>query len=92
MRTEHVAAFVEVARETSFTRCAKAVGMAQSTLSRRVSALEASLGAPLFKRSSSGLALTEAGAAFLRLAPEVLAAADRARAACAATPSCHESG
>lgn len=89
LRTEHVAAFVEVARVGSLTRCATAEGVSQSTLSRRLNALEASLGAQLFARGPAGLTLTAAGAAFLRHAPQVLEAADRAHLACGANTQDH---
>lgn len=56
-----MALFVEVARAMSFRRAAEAIGMPNSTLSRRVSALEKSIGLRLMHRTTRRLELTEAG-------------------------------
>ncbi|WP_312621640.1 helix-turn-helix domain-containing protein, partial [Agrobacterium pusense] len=47
-----------VAEHGSFRRAADAVGMSQSTVSRRVQLLERRLGVPLFTRSRTGAKLT----------------------------------
>ncbi len=59
-------AFGSVAEHGSFSRAASVLGVEQSALSRRVSALERGLGARLFHRTGRGVALTELGE---RLAP-----------------------
>jgi LysR family nitrogen assimilation transcriptional regulator len=59
-------AFDSVAEHGSFSRAAATLGMAQSALSRQVSALERELGGRLFHRTGRGVALTELGE---RLAP-----------------------
>ncbi|UPH71659.1 LysR family transcriptional regulator [Abyssibius alkaniclasticus] len=60
-----------VARSGSLSRAAARLEIDQSTVSRRLSALESALGAKLFKRSHVGLVLTETGAAILQHATEV---------------------
>lgn len=54
-------AFLVTAEEGSFSAGARALGLAQPTLGRQVSALEAQLGVTLFERLGQGLELTEAG-------------------------------
>lgn len=54
-------AFLVTAEEGSFSAGARALGLAQPTLGRQVSALEEELGVTLFERLGQGLALTEAG-------------------------------
>lgn len=56
-----MALFVEVARAMSFRQAASALGMPNSTLSRRVSALEKAIGLRLLHRTTRKLELTEAG-------------------------------
>ena len=56
-----MALFVEVARAMSFRRAADALGMPNSTLSRRISALEKAIGLRLLHRTTRRLELTEAG-------------------------------
>ncbi|WP_206434404.1 LysR family transcriptional regulator [Iodobacter ciconiae] len=56
-----MALFVEVVRAMSFRRAADAIGVSNSTLSRRVSTLEKSIGLRLLRRTTRKLELTEAG-------------------------------
>jgi len=56
--------FLEVARQGNFTGAARARGIRQSTLSRRVQSLERWLGTDLLKRESRRLELTEQGQVF----------------------------
>src|SRR5258705_7615724 len=63
--------FIEVADRLSFTKAAKRLHVSQPPLSQQIRALEQTLGTALLARSASGIALTQAGVAFL----------DRARAA-----------
>lgn len=56
-----MALFVEVAKAMSFRRAAESLGMPNSTLSRRVSALEKAIGLRLLHRTTRKLELTEAG-------------------------------
>ncbi|TNF23154.1 MAG: LysR family transcriptional regulator [Rhodobacteraceae bacterium] len=54
-------AFLVTAEEGSLSAAARALGLAQPTLGRQVSALEAELGVALFERSGRGLDLTPSG-------------------------------
>jgi DNA-binding transcriptional LysR family regulator len=53
--------FAEVARRGSLSAAARALGVHQTTVARRLAAAEDALGAPLFLRSTRGLALAPAG-------------------------------
>jgi DNA-binding transcriptional LysR family regulator len=52
--------FLGVMKEGSLSGAARALGVAQPTVGRHVAALEQALGVPLFTRSQTGLAPTEA--------------------------------
>lgn len=56
-----MALFVEVVRTRSFRRAAEAMGMPNSTLSRRISVLEKAIGLRLLHRTTRKIELTEAG-------------------------------
>ncbi len=56
-----MALFVEVVKAKGFVRAAKAIGMPSSTLSRRIGALERSVGLRLLNRTTRRVELTEAG-------------------------------
>ena len=58
-------AFLVTAEEGSLSAAARALGMAQPTLGRQVSALEEELGVVLFERVGRGLTLTPSGAQLL---------------------------
>ena len=60
-----------IARAGSLSRGAALLGVDQSTAGRRLSALEADVGAVLFTRSKTGFAPTEAGRAVIDRAMEV---------------------
>lgn len=57
--------FLTVAESGSLSEAARRLGVSQPTLTRRMAALETELEAELFRRSSQGLELTEAGEAVL---------------------------
>lgn len=57
----HARAFLVVAEEGSFSAAARALGMAQPTLGRQVTALEEELGIALFERVGHHLVLTTTG-------------------------------
>lgn len=59
-----IALFVEVAKRKNFSHAAEALGIPTSTLSRRVSELERSIGMKLLNRSTRRIDLTEAGAVY----------------------------
>ncbi len=65
MDLNHLAAFVAVAREGSFTAAAAALGQPKSTVSRAVASLEAALGQRLVLRTTRSVGLSTAGAALL---------------------------
>lgn len=56
-----MALFVEVVKAGGFRRAAEAVGMPNSTVSRRISGLEKSIGLRLLNRTTRKMELTEAG-------------------------------
>ncbi|MFN3945566.1 MAG: LysR substrate-binding domain-containing protein [Allosphingosinicella sp.] len=56
--------FVEVVRAGGFAAAARRLGLPKSTVSARIQALEARLGAQLLKRSTRQLSLTGEGAAY----------------------------
>jgi DNA-binding transcriptional LysR family regulator len=69
----HLEVFRRVAHLGSMSRAAAALELAQPTVSARVSALEADLGAVLFTRTPNGVELTAAGRRFLGYAERCLA-------------------
>ncbi len=75
---------VAVVDEGGFTRAAKAMHVAQPSLSQAVRALEAELGVALFHRTSRAVVLTAAGEALLEPARQTLRDASTTRAAVAA--------
>ena len=72
MEMLHLRYFVAVAEELNFSAAARKLHMAASPLSQRIKDLEHELGRPLFDRSTHHVTLTEAGAALLPLARDVL--------------------
>lgn len=75
-----IALFVEVARAGSFRQAAARLNLPPSTLSRRIAAMEARLGVPLFLRTTRSVALTPAAKPYYERCLEVLDAAERAQA------------
>ena len=70
--------FVAVAEELNFRRAGERLGLSQSALSERVSALEHELGARLFFRTTRQVSLTQAGSEFVQDANRILADIERA--------------
>lgn len=70
--TGQLLAFERVVRERSFTRAARALDIAQPTISDRIRALERCVGGPLFARGGRGAELTDLGAEFLPYASRAL--------------------
>lgn len=66
-----VRSFLAITRSGSLTAAAKRLKIDYSTLSRRIAALEASLGAQLFDRRTSGSSLTDAGQRLLEMAEQM---------------------
>ena len=69
---------VAVAEHLSFRGAAKALGIRQSVLSRRVRTLEDELGVALFERNPTGVRVTNAGARFFQQAGDALDQLDQA--------------
>lgn len=65
--------FVAVAEELHFRKAGERLGLSQSALSERVSALEQELGARLFFRTTRQVSLTQAGSEFVQDAKRILA-------------------
>ena len=72
--------FVAVAELSSFSQAARELGLAKSTVSERVRALERALGAALLRRSTRRVSLTEAGEALLDRGRMIVAIAEEAEA------------
>ncbi|KTD99522.1 LysR family transcriptional regulator [Sphingopyxis sp. H038] len=73
--------FLFVARHGTLARASAALHVDATTVSRRVSALEAALGQTLFERAPSGFVLTAAGRALVPHAEAMAAAAARIHSA-----------
>lgn len=71
MDWDNVRVFLAVARAGQFVAAAKRLRLDHATVSRRVAALEAALGAKLFDRRTTGAKLTSAGERFLGAAEEM---------------------
>jgi len=65
MDWDDLRSFLEIARARTLSGAARALGLRQSTMSRRLAALEARAGARLLTRTPSGYALTALGEAVL---------------------------
>jgi DNA-binding transcriptional LysR family regulator len=63
-----------VARRANLSRAAEALFITQPALTARIRALEAEIGSPLFRRGRRGMALTDAGRAFLPYADRAVRA------------------
>ena len=79
MKLDQLSSFEAVARMGHFTRAAEELFLAQPSLSRQIAALEANLGAKLFRRGPAGVTLTDAGEILLPIARRMLADARAAR-------------
>lgn len=78
MEIRHIRYFVAIAEESSFTRAAKRLGIAQPPLSQQIRQLEDQIGAKLFQRAKHGVTLTGAGTNFLDHAYRILRAVEEA--------------
>ncbi|MEN8166891.1 MAG: LysR family transcriptional regulator [Pseudomonadota bacterium] len=72
MELSSLRAFVQVARDRSFSQAAEALFITQPAVSKRIASLEADLGAPLFDRMGRQVFLTEAGRHLLPRAEQIL--------------------
>ncbi|KAA0010359.1 LysR family transcriptional regulator [Billgrantia pellis] len=78
---DELLAFDHVMRSGSLTRSARALNLAKSTLSRRISQLERQLGQTLLRRQSNRLLPTEAGQLFHSYCRQILELAEQGRQA-----------
>jgi len=78
MEIETLAIFADVARKESFAAVARERGIAGSSVSRAVAALEDELGVRLLQRSTRRVSVTEAGVAFLDVVEPLLLEVERA--------------
>ena len=79
MITKHFPFFLAAAEEANFQRAAERLNIAQSALSRHISALEDDLGGvKLFERLPRGVRLTESGRQFLADVRRILGSVDSA--------------
>jgi DNA-binding transcriptional LysR family regulator len=77
VQLHHLRVFCEVAKELSFTRAAKNLHCAQSTVTGHIKQLEYALGADLFhRRGRCQIELTAAGGLLLERAETILAVVD----------------
>ncbi|MDQ3809635.1 MAG: LysR family transcriptional regulator, partial [Chloroflexota bacterium] len=79
MEVHQLAYFESVSRHLHFTRAAEELHVAQPSVSQQIRKLEHELGTPLFHRMKRHVALTEAGALFLRHARAILQQMEEAR-------------
>lgn len=79
MNLNDLAIFVAVAERGSFSKAADALGLARSTVSERVRALEDELAAQLLKRSTRRVSVTDAGALLLEHGRSIVALAAEAQ-------------
>jgi len=73
---EQIRAFLAVARLGSLSAAARELGVSQPTLTRTIQLLESGTRLNLFKRTTQGLSLTEAGQALMESATHMREAAD----------------
>ncbi len=71
--------FARIVAAGSFARAARGLGLTRAAVSRRVAAIEAALGQPLFTRTTRALGLTAGGRALAAQARVVAEATDAAR-------------
>lgn len=74
---DRIRILAQVVESGSFSRAARALNLAPSSVTRTIDALEQQLGVPLFKRSTRQLVLTEQGEYFLARSLPLLEEADQ---------------
>lgn len=81
MDLNHVAAFVRVVQDGTFTAAARALGLPKSSVSRSIAQLEQDLGVRLLHRTTRKIHLTDAGTAFHNRVSRALSDIDEATSA-----------
>lgn len=79
MNIRHLEQFLAVAARGSFGAAAREFGLSQPAMTRNMQALEETMGAALFVRSSRGVVLSEAGQKLLPLARGIVQDLERAK-------------
>jgi DNA-binding transcriptional LysR family regulator len=74
---DRIRILAQVVESGSFSRAARALNLAPSSVTRTIDTLEQQLGVPLFKRSTRQLVLTEQGEYFLTRSVRLLEEADQ---------------
>jgi DNA-binding transcriptional LysR family regulator len=72
MDVRHLTYFIEVARNRSFTKAARALHITQPSISKMIKILEDELGTTLFYRSAKQIELTDAGKAVLHQSQQIV--------------------
>lgn len=72
LKLEGISAVVAIAETGSISAAARRLSLSKSVVSERLTELEASLGAPMFQRSTRKLSLTEDGTVFLERATRIV--------------------
>lgn len=72
MNSEELKTFIFLTKVKNFTLAAEKLGVAQSTVTNRISELEKEVGKKLFTRGSKTVKMTEAGEIFIRYAERIL--------------------
>ena len=78
MYSRHIESFIETANAGSFSKAARALYIAPSSLIQQIDLLEQHLGVTLFERGPCGVKLTEAGESLYRDAIEIVRHCDEA--------------
>ena len=78
MYSRHIESFIETANAGSFTKAARALYIAPSSLIQQIDLLEQRLGVALFERGHRGVKLTAAGESLYRDALEIVRRSDEA--------------
>jgi DNA-binding transcriptional LysR family regulator len=79
MEFQHLRSFLAVSSELSFTRAAKKLHYAQSSVTAQIQQLEESLGTRLFDRNGRQVSLTEGGLRLRPVAERIIALTEFAR-------------
>jgi DNA-binding transcriptional LysR family regulator len=79
MDAEALSTFLAVHRQRGFSNAARFLHRTQPAISRRIALLEQELGVPLFERTGSGIALSQAGRVLLPHAERAIATLQDAR-------------
>ena len=78
MNTFQLSCFLQVAETLNFARAAEILHVTQPAVTQQIRSLEKELGVPLFHRTTRSVKLTQAGAAFLSDAQQIVALSERA--------------